>query len=624
MRYIVFDSESDGLWKEATKIHVFSWTEDGKNINATNDVEEIAKVLSQQDTMFVCHNAIRHDMPLFNKLSIGNTKYTQYVDTLALSWYLHYDRMKHGLESYGIDYGVPKPKIDDWQGLTYEEYRHRNIEDVKINWKLWKDLEAKLKVLYPDEKERLRFIQYLSFKMDCARAQEESGVYVDTEKASRHLSDISEQLEEKYTQLREVMPKVPNYETKTFPAKPYKKDGSLSSHGMKWLSFLSEQGLPLDTKSDVTYVKDYEEPNPQSDVQIKNWLSGLGWVCRNFKFERNKETGEEKSIPQIRYPKNHPQEGELCEEILELIEVAPEVELLNGMSILKHRRGFFQGIVDNAVDGKLFATIDGFTNTLRFTHRKPMANIPSVGKPWGEEIRSCFVAPAGKKLCGADMVSLEDTTKRHYMKPLDPQYVEAMEKEGFDPHLDLAIFAGAISAEDAADHVSGKANFGKIRKLYKQTNYSAVYGVGGAKLSRETGLSLAQAKKLLEDYWSRNWAVREISKNCEVKVTGKSMWLKNPVSGFYYQLRYDKDRFSTLNQSTGVYCFDTWLYYVRQEGINPVFQFHDEQGNYCGELDLEENSKALIRAIGATNNKLRLNINLKIDIKYGNNYAETH
>ena len=76
---------------------------------------------------------------------------------------------------------------------------------------------------------------------------------------------------------------------------------------------------------------------------------------------------------------------------------------------------------------------------------KPLVNLPGVDKPWGKEIRGCLIAPEGYTLCGSDMVSLEDTTKRHYMQPLDPDYVAEMSLDGFDPHLSLAVFAGAIT-----------------------------------------------------------------------------------------------------------------------------------------------------------------------------------
>ena len=62
----------------------------------------------------------------------------------------------------------------------------------------------------------------------------------------------------------------------------------------------------------------------------------------------------------------------------------------------------------------------GLTNTLRFKHAKPLVNLPAVDKPYGKEIRGCLTCPEGYTLCGADMTSLEDTTKRHYMKPSRP------------------------------------------------------------------------------------------------------------------------------------------------------------------------------------------------------------
>jgi hypothetical protein len=44
--------------------------------------------------------------------------------------------------------GVAKPKVDDWQNLSFEEYAHRCEEDTKINWMLWKKMERRLKEIY--------------------------------------------------------------------------------------------------------------------------------------------------------------------------------------------------------------------------------------------------------------------------------------------------------------------------------------------------------------------------------------------------------------------------------------------------------------------------------------------
>lgn len=121
MKIIVLDSESDGLWKEATKLHVVAWTEDGEVYNHTNDYSVMRDLLCDPDTRIVAHNAVRHDLPTFNKILGLDLKYTKFIDSLALSWYLNFDRSSHGLEGYGIEYGVPKPKVEDWEGLTKDE-----------------------------------------------------------------------------------------------------------------------------------------------------------------------------------------------------------------------------------------------------------------------------------------------------------------------------------------------------------------------------------------------------------------------------------------------------------------------------------------------------------------------
>jgi len=125
----VFDIETDGLLEEATKIHVLCWMDKGE-LNWTHDYDRMRKFFTEADTL-VGHNIIRFDIPVVEKL-LGIKVKAKLVDTLALSWYLNHDRPRHGLEGYGEDYGVPKPKIADWNNLTPEEYRHRYEEDLQL------------------------------------------------------------------------------------------------------------------------------------------------------------------------------------------------------------------------------------------------------------------------------------------------------------------------------------------------------------------------------------------------------------------------------------------------------------------------------------------------------------
>ena len=162
-----------------------------------------------------------------------------------------------------------------------------------------------------------------------------------------------------------------------------------------------------------------------------------------------------------------------------------------------------------------------------------------------------------------------------------------------------------------------------VRKSYKATNYSAIYGVGAPKLARSLGISEKEAKDLLEAYWERNWAVKKVSDNSYVKtLRDGTMWLKNPVSGFYYSLRYEKDKFSTANQSTGVYCFDQWVFFARKLGVQIVGQFHDEVVVVSDDPDSIQ--EKLQKAIEMTNEKLQLNVPLGIDVQVGKAYSDVH
>ena len=83
--------------------------------------------------------------------------------------------------------------------------------------------------------------------------------------------------------------------------------------------------------------------------------------------------------------------------------------------------------------------------------------------------------------------------------------------------------------------------------------------------------------------------------------------VKNPVSGFWHSLRYEKDVFSTLNQSTGAYCFDKWVAYYRTRRPNIIGQFHDESINLVKEGDQNAPRAILKWGMENVNQHLKLN-----------------
>jgi len=624
----VFDCEADSL--TPTKFHVLSYQTEDSPSSITNQLS--MKDWLENQTLLVGHNIVLWDIPNLERVLKAKVK-AKVIDTLALSWYLYPERKMHGLDWWGRELGVEKPKIEDWENQTLEEYVHRCQEDVRINILLWEKMKTYLALLYgTDDVENLPIVNYLMFKMDCAREQERSRWKLDIPWCQAAYDKLEKEQAPRLDALKAVMPMVQKKTLKAPPAKPYKKDGTLSVEGAKWQKYLFEQGLTKTHSIPIYIITKEEEPNPNSPEQIKDWLFSLGWEPITFKFIKE-DDGTERKIPQIKLP-NSP---DICPSVLELAEKEPAIKELEGLSIVKHRLGILKGFLENVdADGFLKARVQGFTNTLRFKHTE-IVNLPGVNKPYGEEVRGCLIARDGYELVGTDMVSLEDTTKRHYMYFYDPDYVNEMSDPNFDPHLDLAINAGAVDKEDVVifktykDATDNGDNINAVikmvtglRKSYKVVNYSSVYGVGAVKLARELKCTVAKAKGMLEKYWERNWSVKKVAEDCKVKKVNGQMWLFNPVSKFWYSLRNEKDRFSTLNQGTGVYCFDSWIRECRKRRPQLTAQFHDESISEV-KKGFADKLKALQQeAIDAVNAKLKLNVTLAVDTHYGNRYSEIH
>lgn len=623
MKEIVFDFEGDGF--QPTKIHVLSY-HDGDRVVSLYDYDEIRSLLLREDIYLIGHNITRFDIPHLERLLNIKIK-ASLIDTLALSWYLYPDRQKHGIESWGVDVGIEKPEIVDWYNLTRETYTHRCEEDVRITKKIWELYKVRLAEIYGNQKSAFKLIKYLQFKMHCARLQEECKWRLDIEKAKTNLETLKSIREGKIEELRKVMPPVQVFRVKNRPVRYYKADGSLTKNANQWIEECLSQGLSPDATDSIELKVREEEPNPSSHSQLKTWLFSLGWEPETFK---QNDKGDD--VPQLNQL-NPDKKGELCPSVIKLAEKEPAINSLAGLFVINHRISLLEGFLDNVdEEGFLLAQVAGLTNTLRFKH-SVIVNLPGVNKPYGEYIRPCLIAEDGYVLCGSDMASLEDRTKQHYMYQYDPSYVDEMNKPGFEPHLDIALLGKMMTIEEVTHYKACKASGEKtpkeldiIRHAAKTTNYSCTYGAYPPKIARSANIPLSQAQKLWETYWERNWSIKKIAEDANVKTleSDGSLWLYNPVSELWYSLRYQKDRFSTLNQGTGAYCFDVWLGFILKKREQLTAQFHDE-GVWMVKKGYEKEMKQLLlEAIEEANEFLQLNRRLDIGIQFGDNYGEIH
>ena len=351
----VADFEADGLLDEATKLHVMSYQlvnmASPASFHGTKQIDRIKayfKYHIEKKIPIVMHSGISYDVPLAEKILGIDLSELMLIDSLALSWYLNPNRPKHGLDSFHADYGIEKPKIDDWENLSYEEYRHRCQEDVKINKALWEDLKARLIDMYTFAQAEInaghvggtrmldgeeiyldqfvgstvdeaidRILTFLMFKMDCARLQEKTRWDVDVELLESSIEELTGEGAKAKAELESVMPVVPKYSERKKPAKPFLKNGDLSASGKAWEEVkklieskaVDEHGNPMVKPSPkggvVKLLTSYEEPNGNSPEQIKSFLYSKGWVPQSFKYEKDEEAFNKWIASKPREGSNH-------------------------------------------------------------------------------------------------------------------------------------------------------------------------------------------------------------------------------------------------------------------------------------------------------------------------------
>lgn len=658
---IIFDIEAKGFLdviESFEDLHVLSCaykTKNGWDILSTNKKEDIIKLVSNPNTTLVAHNVIAYDKPALEKMGIEFN--AQVIDTLVLSYYLYSELDKHGLAEWGEYFGVSKPEIEDWEGLSYEEYKYRCEEDTKINTNLWVKMLKYLRVLYNNNDEDIvRVIKYLNHKAYMIHLQDRNPILIDIEKCKENLSFLEDIIKEKTEEIKLILPKVPKKYKKSKPAKLYKKDGSLSSHGETWVTLLKENNLPDDYEGEIEIIIGYSEPNPTSSAQTKDFLFSKGWKPKIFK------DGANGKVPQLR-----DDDKNLCESIKVLFKDYPELEALEGLSVAQHRAGYLKGFLSSVDEnGYAKAWAHAFTRTLRLKHVAPFVNLPKPGSTYGELVRGVMIAPEGYVCIGADLSSIEDKCKQISIYDYDPKYVESMNTKGWDAHLALGLMAGMFTEDEVQFYKWFKSKdksevfescpesflnidqeeafhiLDKKRAVAKTSTYALTYGAGAPKVSESAEISLREAKKLHKGYWDMNWSVKKFSSDRIVKQVKGGNWLRlgkkvgglsevkettwvwNEYSNMWLFLKSDKDRFSACNQNFGVKVFDIWGYILIQSGIKPIGQWHDEYLWYCKEDEVEKHVEIIKSSVITLNKMFKPPVPLEVDYKIGKNYAEVH
>jgi len=147
------------------------------------------------------------------------------------------------------------------------------------------------------------------------------------------------------------------------------------------------------------------------------------------------------------------------------------------------------------------------TATGRLSSSKPnLQNIP-IRTELGRKIRAAFI-PKSKSDCilSADYSQIELRLLAHFSK-------DKALKNAFAADQDIHRFVASQIYDVPIDQVTDE-----MRSNCKAVNFGIIYGQSAFGLSRTVGISQAEAKKFIDDYFARYSSIRKFMDSCVAKV----------------------------------------------------------------------------------------------------------
>lgn len=608
-----------------------------------------------------------------------------FVDTFYLSMYLNPDRERHGIEYFGDKFNMPK--LDFRQNLIDvgaispdspegEEFRNYHPlmdsyceRDTYIGKLTFIDLVREWTSVYGkwnpiDWPQHFKAGQKAFYLMSC---QELTGWKFDVQAGEKLQVRIQGMMEEIRAIVEPQLPPRPLKKTEEanfrMPAKPFKKDGSYSSHWEKFV--VKHQGKLLENGEWEFYKKSYSvEGGKILDItlpmemanqdQMKDWFLSIGWQPTLFNFKRD-ANGKPERDPKTRKlilttPKLQEQ-GKLCPNLEEM-----EGELVKNVVkwlSLRNRLSVLTGWLENPrlkYDGRIGSGRTGIAATHRQKH-KVVVNVPKADPKvlLGYEFRELWIAEDGCLIAAGDAAALEGRVQGHYTFRYD-NGATADELLKGDVHSKNAnAFYGGIYEKVALMYASPDFNkedpeWKPYRNKSKNGFYAILYGAAAPKVASTLGIPEHFGKIALDAFWDANPGTAELKKNLESywEKTGNKKYLP-AIDGRILLTRKKSALLNTIFQSCGgiamdyACCFlDSWLggllwdelrrpYYVYKGFIvRRIGYFHDEVEFECDEGVAEEIAGLIEKAINKAGEFLKIKVPLEGEGKVGKNWKDVH
>ena len=281
----------------------------------------------------------------------------------------------------------------------------------------------------------------------------------------------------------------------------------------------------------------------------------------------------------------------------------------------------------NDSTGRIHTTFNQtVASTGRLSSSNPnLQNIPILSD-YGREIRKAFVAPPGFVLCSFDYSQIELRVAAHMAN--DKKMIEAFQS-GLDIHRMTAAAIYSIPLKEVTP---------ELRRQAKTLNFGILYGMGAMALAENTGMSHAEAKKFIDDYFREFSGVRTFIDNTKrfaethgyvETLFGRRRYIPE-IQSSNWQVKREAERMAVnmpiQGTATGdivkmaMIAVDAWVTEHDYMGsVKMILQVHDELVFELRERDANSHIPEIKRIMERVAN---LNVPLVVDAKIGKNWGE--
>jgi len=252
-------------------------------------------------------------------------------------------------------------------------------------------------------------------------------------------------------------------------------------------------------------------------------------------------------------------------------------------------------------------------------------NIP-IRTETGREVRKAFIAQkAGSVILSADYSQVELRIMAHYSK--EPELIKAFEEDADIHSRTAALVNGIAESEVTPDQ----------RRSAKVVNFGIMYGAGPYRMSQELGISIADAKTLIDTYFKTYPGIKRY-----MKETIESARKKGFVETLYHRRRrtnnlnasnrnmVQAEERAAINmpiQGTAADIIKIAMINIHKQmeikkfQSKMILQIHDELMFECPQSEVDDISKIVVKEMEGA---VQLAVPLKVDWKYGKSWFDAH